>query len=73
MSQTVTAAYDRVDKATNAFHELVADGYAREEIFLDNDSAQIKVIAPDSLQGAVEEILKRHEPDSVWARPFPEQ
>jgi len=68
MSQTVTAAYDRVDKATNAFHELVAEGFTEEQLFLDTDSSQVRVVVPDTARGHVERILKRHEPDNLWTR-----
>ncbi|MCC5857525.1 MAG: hypothetical protein JJT90_05180 [Ectothiorhodospiraceae bacterium] len=70
MTQTMTAAYDDVTKAINAFDELVSDGFPREELFLDRDNRQVKVIAPDTVLREVEEILRRHEPDEVWSRPF---
>jgi len=73
MSQTVTAAYDSIDKANNAFDELVSEGYAREELYLDKESNQVKVIVPNPLRSGVEAILRRHEPSDVWARPFTPQ
>lgn len=73
MSQTVTAAYDSVQKANNAFEELVAEGFPNESLFLDQDTRQVKVIVPDPVQREVESILRRHDPDELWARDFPPQ
>ncbi|MDN3523571.1 hypothetical protein [Halomonas ramblicola] len=73
MSQTVTAAYDSIHKANNAFDELVAEGFPRETLFLDREARQVKVIVPDPVQREVESILQRHEPDELWARDFPPQ
>ncbi len=73
MTQTMTAAYDDVTKAINAYDELVSDGFAREELFLDRNNRQVKVIAPDAVLREVEEILRRHDPDEVWSRPFEPQ
>lgn len=73
MTQTVTAAYDNVDKAINAYDELVSDGFSSEELFLDRENRQVKVIAPETIQREVEEILNRHEPDEVWSRPYEPQ
>ncbi|MCC5810284.1 MAG: hypothetical protein JJU06_07915 [Ectothiorhodospiraceae bacterium] len=70
MALTVTAAYGNLDKAINAFDELVSDGFAREELFLDRESNQVKVIAPETVKREVEEILLRHEPDRIWDRPY---
>ncbi|MFY0989562.1 hypothetical protein [Halomonas sp. C05BenzN] len=70
MTQTVTAAYGSIDKANNAFDELVSEGFPREKLFLDKETSQVKVIIPDTSKPEAEEILRRHEPDEVWARPF---
>ncbi|GGX89628.1 hypothetical protein GCM10007160_16240 [Litchfieldella qijiaojingensis] len=73
MTQTVSAAYDNIDKAINAFDELVSDGFPRESLFLDKETNQVKVIVPDPVQREAEEILRRHEPERVWAQPFQPQ
>lgn len=70
MTQTVTAAYGSIEKAANAFDELVSEGFPREKLYLDKDTNEIKVIVPDTSQPEAEEILNRHGPDQVWARPF---
>ncbi|CAM3400495.1 hypothetical protein [Halomonas lysinitropha] len=73
MTQTVTAAYGSIDKAANAFDELVSEGFPREKLFLDKETNEVKVIVPDTSQPEVEEVLKRHEPDEVQSRPYQEQ
>ncbi|MCH4564541.1 MULTISPECIES: hypothetical protein [Halomonas] len=70
MTQTVTAAYGSSMKATNAYDELVSEGFPREKLFLDKETNQVKVIIPDASKPEAEEILRRHEPSEVWARPF---
>lgn len=70
MTQTVTAAYGSLGKATNAFDELVSEGYPREKLYLDKGTNEIKVIVPEASRPEVEEILNRHGPDEVWAKPY---
>ncbi len=70
MALTMTAAYGNLDKAVNAFDELVSDGFAREELFLDRESNQVKVIVPNTVKREVEEILLRHEPERIWDLPY---
>jgi hypothetical protein len=70
MTQTVTAAYGSNDKAANAFDELVSEGFPREKLFLDKETNEVKVIVPETSQPEAEEILNRHEPDEVHARPY---
>ncbi|MFO8154277.1 hypothetical protein [Thioalkalivibrio sp.] len=70
MTQTVTAAYQELDAARNALDELVADGFDREKVFLDEENLQVKVMVPESVQPSAEEILRRHEPTEVWSRPL---
>ncbi|EPC03088.1 hypothetical protein L861_22525 [Litchfieldella anticariensis FP35 = DSM 16096] len=73
MTQTVTATYDDILKAINAFDELVSEGIDREKLFLDRETNQLKVIVPEDVQRQVESILERHEPEKVWAQPYQEQ
>lgn len=69
MTQTVTAAYQELDAAKNALDELVASGFVREKVFLDEETLQVKVMVPESVQASAEAILRRHEPKDMWARP----
>ncbi|WP_299314906.1 hypothetical protein [uncultured Halomonas sp.] len=70
MTQTVTASYGSADKAVNAYDELVSEGYPREKLYFDRDSNEVKVIVPDASRPEIEEILARHEPDEIRARPY---
>ncbi|MFG6159230.1 hypothetical protein ACGTNG_10500 [Halomonas sp. 1390] len=70
MTQTVTAAYGSIDKAINAFDELVSEGYPREKLFLDRQTSEVKVIVPETSQPEAEEILNRHGPDDLSSRPY---
>ncbi|MDI5935759.1 MULTISPECIES: hypothetical protein [Halomonas] len=70
MTQTVTAAYGSAMKATNAYDELVSEGFPREKLYLDKETNQVKVIIPDTSKPEAEEILRRHGPDEFWSRPF---
>ncbi|TFH88522.1 hypothetical protein EQG41_01415 [Billgrantia azerbaijanica] len=70
MTQTVTAAFGEAQKAANAFDELVAEGYPREQLYHDRETHQIKVIVPDETRPEAEGILRRHEPDELWSRPY---
>jgi len=70
MTQTVTATFDDAMKAVNAYDELVSKGFPREKLFLDRETSEVKVIVPDPSQPEAEEILKRHEPDDLQARPY---
>ncbi|MBE0488941.1 MAG: hypothetical protein IBX53_07655 [Halomonas sp.] len=70
MTQTVTAAYGNIDMAINAYDELISEGYPREKLYLDRDTHEVKVIVPDTSKPEVEEILGRHGPDEILARPY---
>ncbi|EWH03530.1 hypothetical protein [Halomonas sp. BC04] len=72
MTLTVTADYRDLMKATNAYDELVSEGYPREKLYFDRETHQVKVIVPDATRPEAEEILRRHEPVELWARPFEE-
>lgn len=70
MTQTVTATYLDLMKATNAYDELISKNFPREKLHFDKEANQVKVIVPDESKPDVEEILNRHQPDDLWARPF---
>ncbi len=73
MTQTVTATYHDLMKATNAYDELISKGYPREKLHFDKEANQIKVIVPDDSKPEAEKILSRHQPDDLWARPYETQ
>jgi hypothetical protein len=69
MTQTVTAVYLNLDAGRNALEDLIADGFDREKLFLDEESLQVKVMVPDAVKANAEEILRRHDPKDLWSRP----
>ncbi|MBA2780428.1 hypothetical protein [Billgrantia kenyensis] len=73
MTQTVTAKYQDLMKATNAYDELISEGYPRENLYFDKEEHQVKVIVPDEAKPEAELILNRHQPADLWFRPFEEQ
>ncbi|MCE8033216.1 MAG: hypothetical protein LPK20_09145 [Halomonas sp.] len=73
MTQTVTATYHDLMKATNAYDELVSEGFPREKLYFDKEAHQVKVIVPDTAKSGAEQILSRHQPDDLWARPYETQ
>ena len=42
----------------------------REKLVLDKETNEVKVIVPETSQPEAEEILNRHGPDEVQARPY---
>ena len=73
MTLTVTATYQDLMKATNAYDELISEGFPREKLYFDKEAHQVKVIVPDTSKPEVEKILGRHQPDDLWARPYEAQ
>ncbi|TVQ85521.1 MAG: hypothetical protein EA400_15320 [Chromatiaceae bacterium] len=69
MTQTITAAFAAIGAARNAVDELISAGFDQDKVFLDKEPCHVKVMVPDTAQPEVEEILRRHEPTEVWARP----
>lgn len=69
MTEAITATYDSAGKAKNAVDDLVATGIDREKVFLDDATLQVKVMAPDAIEGEILEILQRHEPIAVGKSP----
>lgn len=65
MTAVVTCTYDKVSKVQNAREDLIATGIPQEEIFVDEDIKQIKIMIPDETKPEVVEILNRHEPTLV--------
>jgi len=63
MSKVVTARFASKDALTNAFDELVSiASIPREQMLVDNDKLEIKVLMPDATEADVEELLKKHKP-----------
>lgn len=73
LTVTVTATYQDLMKATNAYDELISEGFPREKLYFDKEAKQVKVIIPDETKPEAEEILSRHQPDDLWSRPYEAQ
>lgn len=50
MTRTVTGVCDSVEKARNAVDELIYDGIDREKVYLDEETNQVKVMIPDTIE-----------------------
>jgi hypothetical protein len=70
MAKALTARYGAADAARNAHEDLVGVGYPREKLWLDVETAQVKVIAAEDAEREAREILDRHQPDSIDEREF---
>ena len=61
MTKTVTGTYDSADQIKNAREDLIATGIPQEQIFVDEENRQIKVMIADETEPEIEDILKRHD------------
>ena len=69
MPTTVTGRYGTPEAARNAHEDFIDTGFPSEKVFLDKDKAEVKVIASQSNEREVREILDRHQPAEVTATP----
>jgi hypothetical protein len=65
MAKTITATYESMDQIKNAREDLIGSGIPQEKIFADEQGMQLKVMAPDTAEPEIMEILKRHRPGST--------
>ena len=62
MNETITKTYDSKTALENVWEDLVATGMEQEQIFLDKEKLQVKVITPKETEAEIREILGRHKP-----------
>lgn len=62
MSETITKTYQSAEALKNVWEDLVATGIEQEQIFMDKENNQIKVITPAETEAEILEILGRHQP-----------
>ncbi len=62
MNETITKTYESEEALKNVWEDLVATGMEQEQIFLDKENNQVKVITPKETEAEVLEILARHKP-----------
>lgn len=60
MNKTINGAYDDHDQAKNTWDDLIATGIPRDNIYIDEDAKQVKVIVPAETEREVREIFERH-------------
>ncbi|RBP31056.1 hypothetical protein DET50_10677 [Marinobacter pelagius] len=60
MNKTVNGSYDDHDQAKNTWDDLIATGIPRDNIYIDEDAKQVKVIVPEETEREVREIFERH-------------
>ncbi|MBX3687308.1 MAG: hypothetical protein KF909_14305 [Rhodocyclaceae bacterium] len=60
MTKTVTGDFADEAAMKNAMDDLISNGIPREEVFMDTEHMQLKVMVPDAMKGGVGEILERH-------------
>jgi hypothetical protein len=69
MSSIVTAHYDTEDAVNNVIDDLVATGIPRDRIVKDPDHSRVSVTIGSQAEPEVTEILNRHGPAEIHARP----
>ncbi|MBD3640140.1 MAG: hypothetical protein HUJ18_04005 [Marinobacter sp.] len=60
MNKTINGSYDDHDQAKNTWDDLIATGIPRDNIYIDEDNKQVKVIVPAETEREVREIFERH-------------
>ena len=65
MTKTVPGTYESADQIKNAQEDLIATGVPQEQIFVDKENQQIKVMIADETEPEIEDILKRHDASST--------
>lgn len=65
MNRTITGDFKSVDAMTNAMDDLLASGFDREKVYMDEEHLQLKVIIPAEVEREVNEILQRHRPTKL--------
>lgn len=65
MVKTLTAKYGSAGAARNAHEDLIGTGYPSEKVYLDRDSAEVKVITSADGEREAREILGRHQPSEI--------
>ncbi len=66
MTITVTGSYDSAFQIRNTREDLIATGIPQEQIYVDEESRQLKVMIADATEPEVEEILRRHEAHEMY-------
>ena len=61
MTKTVTGTYQSANQIKNVRDDLIAIGIPQEQIFVDDENQQIKVMIADETEPEIQDILKQHD------------
>lgn len=65
MTKTVTGTYESANQIKNARNDLIAIGIPQEQIYIDEENQQVKVMIADETASEIEDILKQHDANST--------
>jgi hypothetical protein len=68
MAEIITAIYASADTLPNVRNDLISTGIPQEKIRVSHDKKQIQVMAPETSEAEIEEILNRHSPTEIQKR-----
>lgn len=62
MIETITKTYASAEALRNVKEDLIATGIEADQIYVDEDKKQVKVMSPKVTEAEIMEILGRHKP-----------
>jgi len=65
MTEIVRGFFESSTAVKNAMEDLLATGIPREELYVDEEGNEIKVMIPASAKPEIVEILNRHDPTRI--------
>ncbi|GGK54698.1 hypothetical protein [Amphritea balenae] len=65
MTKTVTGTYESANQIKNVRNDLIAIGIPQEQIYVDEENQQIKVMIADETKPEIEDIFKQHDASST--------
>ena len=65
MAEIITAVYASEDTLPNVRDDLVSVGIPQEKIRVSHEKKQVQVMAPNTAEAEIKEILDRHSPIEV--------
>ncbi len=73
MARIITATFASDDTLRNTFDDLVNTGLPAEKIFVNRVELQVKVISGPEIEGAIMEVVNRHNPTGTASRELEEK
>jgi hypothetical protein len=68
MPKILTGRYGSAAAAVAAAADLINAGFEREKVYLNRDTAHVKVMTPTETEREAREILGRHDPAEMFER-----